>query len=86
MLVLIFVWASQHDAEKKTCSCCGTPCVQDLMASLSKDTDASGNPILGDIGVHLTKEVIYNISLRSFAFFCNAKEMRSVLFFMKMYS
>ncbi|KAG0597842.1 hypothetical protein M758_12G024500 [Ceratodon purpureus] len=59
---------------------------QDLMASLSKDTDASGNPILGDIGVHLTKEVIYNISLRSFAFFCNAKEMRSVLFFMKMYS
>jgi 6-phosphofructokinase 1 len=31
--------------------------VQDLMASLSKETDASGNPILGDIGVHLTKEV-----------------------------
>lgn len=30
---------------------------QDLMASLSKETDASGNPILGDIGVHLTKEV-----------------------------
>lgn len=27
------------------------------MASLSKDTDASGNPVLGDIGVHLTKTV-----------------------------
>ncbi|KAG0623473.1 hypothetical protein M758_3G177000 [Ceratodon purpureus] len=31
---------------------------QDLMASLSNGaTDASGNPVLGDIGVHLTKEV-----------------------------
>lgn len=31
---------------------------QDLMASLSNGaTDPSGNPILGDIGVHLTKEV-----------------------------
>lgn len=30
---------------------------QDLMANLSNGTDASGNPVLGDIGVHLTKEV-----------------------------
>jgi len=32
-------------------------CCQNLMASLSNATDASGNPVLGDIGVHLTKEV-----------------------------
>jgi len=30
---------------------------QSLMSSLSNATDASGNPVLGDIGVHLTKEV-----------------------------